>query len=521
MGFPLPEGGKTAYMLPAQPGASTGQMPEMYQANKKLNQWICPRADFGCAWDNVTDDTENFQEAIDAAIATGLPLRLPQGSCRITAALTVALAAYGGITITGCGRPSNGLPGEGYSYIRQDTANEPIFVLPIDLGITDCHFANFGIGWDAPSGTGNTDQIGFLFDGTGNPINATVFDCEWERISIIGAYTMFSNLPGTYGVTVWGNTWSDIKGWDIQHHCWDLVSSPVAGQPINTFRDIYINNANGSVESTGHVFDFIAVEATISGLDIEGWNNAIMVSAGGYSVDIRGVHIEHHRVVAGTTDYFLFYAATSFLSITNMSVAGVTEGTAVSFNCVAVAAEDCVVTLDDISMSWLSVVDIVCLVGSPTGLYRVGTHRLIAGTEDYTVAPYPTVLARVSGNTGELTRTGPIYGTCGAVPAVQAEAAAGAGMPTPLINAAATDVRGSVTFGTGSGPTAGAMVAVVFDVEYESAPIVTVTPKNAATAALGLFVPATATVAFTVGFATAPAASQGNTVYAFDYHVIG
>lgn len=108
--------------------------------------------------------------------------------------------------------------------------------------------------------------------------------------------------------------------------------------------------------------------------------------------------------------------------------------------------------------------------------------------------------------------------------AIAATAAAGAqsggSPPAPVI--AGTLLRGTVTFGTGTGPSAGAMVVVSHaQGDPFSNLTATVTPTNAATAALGPYVNAPSSkTSFTVSCANAPSASQANTVYAFNYHLL-
>jgi hypothetical protein len=108
------------------------------------------------------------------------------------------------------------------------------------------------------------------------------------------------------------------------------------------------------------------------------------------------------------------------------------------------------------------------------------------------------------------------------VEAVTAAAGANAGTtpPAPVVTGS-TDVRGLITWGTGTGPAAGDMVDVTFPTAWAAAPYVTVTPINAATAALLPYVPATTTTGFSINVQAAPAASQANTVYGVQFHVVG
>ena len=97
-------------------------------------------------------------------------------------------------------------------------------------------------------------------------------------------------------------------------------------------------------------------------------------------------------------------------------------------------------------------------------------------------------------------------------------AALGSAPPAMAESVPSDDWRGQINFGSGTGPTTG----VVADIRYNKNrgagnPIVFITPRNAATAALGLYVASETAVGFTVGCTTAPAASQAAGTYAFSY----
>jgi hypothetical protein len=111
----------------------------------------------------------------------------------------------------------------------------------------------------------------------------------------------------------------------------------------------------------------------------------------------------------------------------------------------------------------------------------------------------------------------------GQASAVTAAAGAnnGTSPPAPVVGSS-TDEAGTITFGSGGSPAAGAQVAVTFSVAWGSAPkAVAVTPNNAATQALGLLAAAPTTTGFTLSTANAPTASQAATVYSFSYIVRG
>lgn len=94
------------------------------------------------------------------------------------------------------------------------------------------------------------------------------------------------------------------------------------------------------------------------------------------------------------------------------------------------------------------------------------------------------------------------------------------GSPPAPVSTGATDVRGKITFGTGTTPAAGNMVVVTFGIAYAAAPIVVLTSLNSATALLSPYITSITGSAFTIATSTAPAASQANTVYAANYSVV-
>ncbi|HEX3641005.1 MAG TPA: glycosyl hydrolase family 28-related protein [Ktedonobacteraceae bacterium] len=119
---------------------------------------------------------------------------------------------------------------------------------------------------------------------------------------------------------------------------------------------------------------------------------------------------------------------------------------------------------------------------------------------------------------GDLITIGHIGSESQNAPTAAAGANAGTSPPAP-VKTGCTDISGKITFGTGTGPAAGAQVVTTFNAAYANAPKVVLTPINSASAALNFHV-ATTTTTFTVSCVNAPAASQANTVYGFFYHVL-
>jgi len=94
---------------------------------------------------------------------------------------------------------------------------------------------------------------------------------------------------------------------------------------------------------------------------------------------------------------------------------------------------------------------------------------------------------------------------------------AGTGPAAPVASTGATLYRGSVTFGSGTAPTAGSQVTVAFSATLPSVPTIVVAPTTAAAGTINPTVLAAATTGFTIGCAVAPTATQAATVYGVNY----
>lgn len=113
----------------------------------------------------------------------------------------------------------------------------------------------------------------------------------------------------------------------------------------------------------------------------------------------------------------------------------------------------------------------------------------------------------------------------GQVPAAAAGTAAGGSPPAPVLLTGTNDNAGTLTFGTGSAPSAGQLVLVTFAIAWAisggGAPHIVISPENSVTASLVPFVGVRSTTQFSFNTVNAPAAAQANTVYSFSYVVIG
>ena len=107
-----------------------------------------------------------------------------------------------------------------------------------------------------------------------------------------------------------------------------------------------------------------------------------------------------------------------------------------------------------------------------------------------------------------------------AAPTAAAGANAGTSPPTPVVAATATDARGTLTFGSGSGtPAIGAQVVVTFNKVLPKTPFVYLQENNSATKTLHCYVSAQSTTGFTISTLVAPGVSQANTVYSVQWRI--
>lgn len=148
-----------------------------------------------------------------------------------------------------------------------------------------------------------------------------------------------------------------------------------------------------------------------------------------------------------------------------------------------------------------------------------GSEVFPSGTEITAIALNSSATVTTADATiAEVTLSGGHLAVTGAAVSAAADTGAGTSPPTPVATGA-TDVAGTVTFGTGTSSAAGDLVAVTFGRAFAAAPDVVATPNNTATEALGLYVAST-TTGFTVSSTNAPTDSQANTVYSFTYQVV-
>jgi hypothetical protein len=109
-----------------------------------------------------------------------------------------------------------------------------------------------------------------------------------------------------------------------------------------------------------------------------------------------------------------------------------------------------------------------------------------------------------------------------AAPTAVAGGSNGTGPPAPVIAGDSSDLRGSLTFGSGTTPAAGSQVVVSFTTPRDAnrLPVIQMTETTTALAALNPAVTSVTAAGFTVSTGSAPAASQGNTVYGLAWALV-
>lgn len=97
---------------------------------------------------------------------------------------------------------------------------------------------------------------------------------------------------------------------------------------------------------------------------------------------------------------------------------------------------------------------------------------------------------------------------------------AGTNPPAPIVTAGSNLDNGLITFGSGTTPAAGSMVAVTYGCPFTVTPSAILTPANSATAALSPYVSSLTASGFTASVQGSPAGTQAATTYAFRWHAV-
>jgi hypothetical protein len=129
---------------------------------------------------------------------------------------------------------------------------------------------------------------------------------------------------------------------------------------------------------------------------------------------------------------------------------------------------------------------------------------------------YYKVLSGFSvGGTRDLNNEGVFEGASRS-PTLTAQSALG-GSPPSIVIGQRGDFGGTITFGSGTSPTSGQLIQIAYGSYRGGAPVITLSPTNAAAQALGLYPCGKSGSGFYICAANAPSASQANTTYSVDW----
>jgi hypothetical protein len=275
--------------FPAQGAAA----PWGTQLNTAIDERVIPGnvLDYGAAGNGSTDDTAAIQDALDNEPYVWFPT--PASYYKITSAL---LPARVGQKIVGSGIET--------CVIQQATAGQPIFKFATDL----THSVTVSdLSLEYGSDQSNTGSVAFLYDVAGGS-TAGFFHHVYERLHIKSAYRGFGLIETDGGQTLWDATWRNILFEHITNRCVSMVSATPLGIPSLRFFDIAIRNTGSpTISSTGAAFYFSGVnEATMVGLDWEGWCDTLIYADGGSNLHVDGLHVEHHLFTVTNSKMFEF-----------------------------------------------------------------------------------------------------------------------------------------------------------------------------------------------------------------------
>lgn len=256
----------------------------------------------------------------------------------------------------------------------------------------------------------------------------------------------------------------------------------------------------------------------------------------GSTVDIATL-IPVSPAPAVSTVYAVLAFSNTFTGASNIFQGGLTANDGLSLGGTGISSVASLAIADPATGSTPGTIEAVASGHAATGRRLLGCYGTGDSADRFTIdydgkhqwAPSPggTFDATLSrSGTSQLTMgasliLGGRLSTTGTAGAAVAGAQAGSSAPTPIVVAGSNDARGRVTFGTGTGSAAGAMAIVTLNGTFASAPYIQLTPTNAATAALTVYVASVGANNFTISVANAPTDSQGNGTYSVNYLCIG
>jgi hypothetical protein len=248
-----------------------------------------PKA-FGAKGDNSTDDTTAIQAM--ATLLAASPSRVsevewPPGIYKISAPIDWGFTS--GKIIQGAGANPYDNPALSGTRIVQTADDVPIFSFGSGgLFPRAVRFADMSLAYETQQTSAETAALGMQIVGSAT---GTPHDLNFENFTVEKAYDSIGCTTAS-ALGVWNLYGKNIRLLDQAHSA--LWFPNTAGSPMNRLENIFIANTSSGVVPTGPAVKHLTGGLTIDGLDIEGWNNAVVEFSSGWYYAINNLHIEWH-----------------------------------------------------------------------------------------------------------------------------------------------------------------------------------------------------------------------------------
>lgn len=207
----------------------------------------------------------------------------------------IVIPATSGKTFSGKGANPFMSDGLGTSHVSgtrivQMVDNKNIFRL--DDQSRAIRFKGMSLRYNNQQASGGTEgKAAVLFN---MPSGGTQHDIGFEDFTVERARRCFySPLAGAN--SIWNLPMINVRLW---HTSYIPIELKGTGNPASRIGQLFISNTNGGPIPTGPALRLWNGEWSIDALDIEGWYDMAYYGFGA-NVDIRALHIEHHKFAAG------------------------------------------------------------------------------------------------------------------------------------------------------------------------------------------------------------------------------
>ena len=240
-----------------------------------------------------TDNEGPFNAAIADAVALGnivaIPPVIAATPWKISGKISIPTASHG-LTILGGSRVQ--------STIQQQTDNTPI--LEFSGQSHSISLEGLHLGYLNQQTTSNTDSYGVKFTNTASGSQG-IYLSSMRNCRISKAYRGIG-IAGTGMIACWG--WRLDQVWleDIAQDAVYWASPTSVGMPDNEATNLHITGRNGS--AAGYAWQSVAANWFINGMEVDQWQDRLIIVSGGRPVSIRGFHCESHTVTEANSRLF-------------------------------------------------------------------------------------------------------------------------------------------------------------------------------------------------------------------------